>query len=145
MTDIADTIRQLRLTRGWSQEQLAGIAGISARTVQRLEQGQPPALETLKALAAAFGIGVADLRKGPEPLTKDDTMDESTPAVPARDPARIFRRHLLVFAGVMSGLSLFNLIHNPDHLWVIYPALGWGVPLAIKALSLRRPPPPLAG
>lgn len=151
MTHIADTIRESRLARGWSQEQLAGIAGISPRTVQRLEQGQPPALETLKALAAAFGTSVADLRKGAEPLAKDDAMTESadTAAVPARDPARIFRRHLLVFAGVMGGLSLFNLIHNPDHLWVIYPALGWGVPLAIKALSLRRPspppPPPLAG
>ncbi|ARJ66389.1 hypothetical protein WV31_12300 [Magnetospirillum sp. ME-1] len=142
MTDTAETIRELRLQRAWSQEQLAEIAGISARTVQRLEQGQVAALETLKALAAAFNMPIDRLRGGSDPLAKDDAMTETAVPLPTpRDPQRTFRRHLLVFAGVMSGLAALNLFHNPDHLWVIYPALGWGVPLAIKALSLRSSPP----
>ncbi len=142
MTGTAETIRGLRLQRAWSQEQLAEIAGISARTVQRLEQGQPAALETLKALAAAFDMPTDRLRRGSDPLAKDTVMTEITAPLPApRDSRTMFRRHLLVFAGVMSGLAAANLFHNPDHLWVIYPALGWGVPLAIKALSLRQAPP----
>ncbi|EME70479.1 hypothetical protein H261_08353 [Paramagnetospirillum caucaseum] len=142
MTDTAETIRELRLQRAWSQEQLADIAGISARTVQRLEQGQPAALETLKALAAAFDVPLDHLRRGSVPLAKDTAMTDTATSLPApRDSRRTFRRHLLVFTGVMSGLAAVNLIHNPDHLWVIYPALGWGIPLAIKALSLRHSPP----
>lgn len=33
-------IRPLRLEKGWSQEQLATIAGLSTRTVQRIENGE---------------------------------------------------------------------------------------------------------
>ncbi|MBI3444453.1 MAG: helix-turn-helix domain-containing protein [Magnetospirillum sp.] len=145
LINTAKTIRSLRQQRVWSQEQLADIAGLSARTVQRLEQGQSPALETLKALAAAFEIPVSRLREGSTPLAKDDAMTETVAAPTPRDSARIFRRHLLVFTGVMSGLALINLLHNPEHPWVIYPALGWGIPLAIKALSLRQHPPTSAG
>ena len=49
-------IQKLRLQRGWSQEQLAEVSGVSVRTVQRLERGQPGSPETLKALAAVFDI-----------------------------------------------------------------------------------------
>ncbi|CAM4169684.1 XRE family transcriptional regulator [Vibrio agarivorans] len=33
-------IRKLRLKRGWTQEQLAELSGLSIRTVQRIERGQ---------------------------------------------------------------------------------------------------------
>jgi transcriptional regulator with XRE-family HTH domain len=59
-------IQELRLQRGWSQEQLAEAAGLSARTVQRMEGGRPGSLDTLKAIAAAFDVDVASL-DGPEP------------------------------------------------------------------------------
>lgn len=48
-------IRPLRLEKGWSQEQLATIAGLSTRTVQRIENGEQASLETLTAIAAALG------------------------------------------------------------------------------------------
>jgi len=50
-------IRQLRTEKAWTQEELAAAAGISARTVQRAEEGQMSA-ETLKALAKAFGVPI---------------------------------------------------------------------------------------
>ncbi|ELE5519572.1 helix-turn-helix transcriptional regulator, partial [Salmonella enterica] len=34
--------RQMRLARAWSQEQLAEMAGLSTRTVQRIENGEQP-------------------------------------------------------------------------------------------------------
>lgn len=142
MSETAVLLREYRLRRAWSQEQLADIAGVSPRTVQRLEQGRPAALETLKALAAVLEVDVSLLRGGAPTLAdKDDSM---TDAAPARDSSHSLRRHLLIFAGVMAGLTALNLINNPGHLWVLYPAVGWGVPLAIKALSLRRTPPPSA-
>ncbi len=45
-------VREYRLARAWSQEQLAEMAGLSTRTVQRIENGEQPSLETLSALAA---------------------------------------------------------------------------------------------
>jgi transcriptional regulator with XRE-family HTH domain len=56
-------IKVLREQRAWSQEQLAEISGVSGRTVQRIENGQPASLETLKAIAAAFDLDVHDLTK----------------------------------------------------------------------------------
>lgn len=44
-------VKQLRLQRAWSQEQLAELAGVSVRTIQRIENGDRPGLETLSALA----------------------------------------------------------------------------------------------
>jgi len=55
-------LRKLRLEKGWSQEQLAEISGISARTIQRLEKGERPGMETLKALAAGFDMSVSELQ-----------------------------------------------------------------------------------
>ncbi len=54
-------VKQLRLQRAWSQEQLAELAGVSVRTIQRIENGDRPGLETLSALAAVFEINVAEL------------------------------------------------------------------------------------
>src|SRR5512136_2732259 len=65
-------IRALRIERGWTQEQLAEIAGISARTIQRAEAASCAAFETLKAIAAAFETDFAQLLK-PEAHTTSDT------------------------------------------------------------------------
>lgn len=55
-------IREFRIERGWTQEQLAEIADLSTRTVQRAEKDQTQDPETLAAIAAAFNITVRDLR-----------------------------------------------------------------------------------
>lgn len=49
---VAEKVKALRLKKAWSQEQLAEVASLSVRTVQRTEKGQKPGLETLSALAS---------------------------------------------------------------------------------------------
>lgn len=49
-----DLIRELRNRHGMSQEALAEAAGLSTRTVQRLERGGLASMETAMALAAVF-------------------------------------------------------------------------------------------
>lgn len=61
MSELAEIIRQARTARAWPQEQLAEAAGVSLRTVQRVERGAPCAKETLQALAAALQIDTARL------------------------------------------------------------------------------------
>jgi len=55
-------IQKLRLQRGWSQEQLAELSGLSVRAIQRLERGQSASVESLKALGAAFEIDFSQLK-----------------------------------------------------------------------------------
>ena len=65
MTTIANlgpAIAQLRAERAWSQEALAASAGISARTVQRVEEGKSAAVETVAAIARALECGVENLK-----------------------------------------------------------------------------------
>lgn len=51
-------VREFRVDRGGSQEQLAEIAGIATRQVQRVEKDQTRDGETLQAIAAAFDVTV---------------------------------------------------------------------------------------
>lgn len=60
-------IRQSRVDRGWSQEQLAIAAGLSLRTVQRVESGGTASLSTAASLAATFGVPLPQLQEVPVP------------------------------------------------------------------------------
>lgn len=61
MSELADIIRQARAARAWPQEQLAEAAGVSLRTVQRVERGDACAKDTLQALAAALDLDAGRL------------------------------------------------------------------------------------
>jgi transcriptional regulator with XRE-family HTH domain len=54
-------IKELRTTRGWTQERLATESGVTVRTVQRLEAGNEASLETLSLVASALQVSVRDL------------------------------------------------------------------------------------
>ncbi len=54
-------LKQLRLSRLLSQEQLAQMSGLNVRTIQRIESGHKPSTETLKCLAAVLEVDVMTL------------------------------------------------------------------------------------
>lgn len=51
-------LKQLRISRYLSQEQLAEISGLSVRTIQRIESGHNASTESLKCLAAALDVDI---------------------------------------------------------------------------------------
>jgi transcriptional regulator with XRE-family HTH domain len=55
----------LRKERGWSQEKLAAICGISERTIQRVERDGLCSLDTKMALASALGIAPSEFQAKP--------------------------------------------------------------------------------
>jgi len=57
-------IRRLREARHWSQEQLAAAAGLSLRTVQRVETEGAASRETRVCLAAALDTDVSAIMEG---------------------------------------------------------------------------------
>lgn len=58
----ADIIKELRLQKSWTQDQLASAAGLSLRTIQRVEKEGVCSLETNQALAAVFNLDQKTLR-----------------------------------------------------------------------------------
>lgn len=70
-------VRKLRLRNGWSQDQLAEFTGVTVRTIQRLERGHRPSLETAKALAAVFGVNVTTfIREHNDMNSKENQHEE---------------------------------------------------------------------
>lgn len=59
---VGDAIRRLRLSRGWSQADLARRSDVSQPTVQRIEAGAPhPSVVNVVRIARALGVSVEDL------------------------------------------------------------------------------------
>ena len=61
--DLKNKIKELREKQSWSQAQLSEIAGISLRTVQRIENTGKCSKETLLAIASAFDIDIKEFTK----------------------------------------------------------------------------------
>ena len=67
-------IRSLRLSRGWTQEQLAEYADLHVSYIVLLEKGANRAtIETLEKLAKAFDISISELVHSLDE-TNDDPM-----------------------------------------------------------------------
>lgn len=67
-------LKQLRIGRHLSQEQLAQMSGLNVRTIQRIESGQNASLESMKCLASALEVDIETLNQ------EAYTMDKSTAA-----------------------------------------------------------------
>jgi transcriptional regulator with XRE-family HTH domain len=119
----AAIVRRLRESHAWSQEQLAAVAGISARTVQRVEGEGSASADTCMALAIAFGCLPADLMK-PEPVEIGDMAPPNGTRSEAHTPTRHHEAWtaarmnavvcLLTTTGVWVGILLGNALIGPS-------------------------------
>lgn len=67
-TAIGARVRQERLSRSWTLDHLAGLAGVSRRMLVNVEQGSAnPSVGTLLRLSDALGIGLPALVEPPHP------------------------------------------------------------------------------
>jgi transcriptional regulator with XRE-family HTH domain len=139
-------VQKFRLQRGWSQQQLAELSGLSARTIQRIENGKPASTESLKSLASVFEIDFSTLSSEPD-MTASNPISHDEPAASAIDPdeqlalskvrkIKKFYIHLMQYAIVITGLCILNLVTTPDKLWFYWPALGWGIGILSHAASV---------
>ena len=46
-----------------------------------------------------------------------------------------FRTHLVVYGIINTFLLCINLLSSADHLWFLYPLLGWGIGIAIHGYT----------
>lgn len=97
----AKFVKKARLERAWTQSQLAEVAGVDLRTIQRLEKDGTASHETLMAVANAFEIDVKE-------LTQITTHEESD-----NQPTKM---HLL--NRITSGKNLADIIAGADQFQV---------------------------
>ncbi len=135
-------VKKLRLQRGWSQEQLSHLTGLSSRTIQRIESGQKPSMESLKSLAAVFEVNFTELQQEENTMNTETvsnssslTIDEIL-AMKYAQKLKGFYRHLSIYALVIPALIALNYFNSPNYFWAIWPILGWGIGLAFHALRV---------
>lgn len=133
-------IRKLRLQKGWSQEQLAELSGLSVRTIQRIERGYPSSLETRSALAAVFEIDLLQLTLE-DPDMSDNPEDNALKSDEARameyvQGLKAFYQHLSFFIFfVVLFLGGMFLVHGYLPHYVLFVAAGWSMGLIFHGLN----------
>ncbi len=115
-------VRKLRLQRGWSQDQLAEFTGLSVRTIQRVERGQRPSLESSKALASVFEVNLSTF------IPEDTTMEPATDTQPNRAELKDDERAALKYAKKVTDF---------------YQGIAVLVILAVVFIAVRGPEPKL--
>jgi len=126
-------IKRWREERSWSQEHLAAAAGISLRTIQRIENGDGASRESIMALASAFNVDVIALTVN----TKIESEEIAKKEKAATSALRL--AFLINLASYIFGLITFTVISasdGPGGYTMLQPALWWGVGLAGLGLTL---------
>lgn len=124
-------VRKLRLKRGWSQSQLAEMAGVTTRTIQRIEQGHRASMETCKALASVFEVDLSLLQ--PE----DKTMQHETELKADEQEALLYAKRMKEFYEFLFTyvvLAIVFLIAFPGDTVVYIIFAGLGVGLVVQGL-----------
>lgn len=133
-------IQKLRLKRGWSQQQLAQASGLSTRTIQRIEAGQPASTETLKSLAAVFEVDFSTLNPEQPMTTSADTLYDQQEAEAFQYVRKLRGFYIHVFQYIVVNLFLLaiNFLTSTHHLWVFWVMGGWGLGLVFHGFRTFR-------
>ncbi len=101
-------IKKIRISKGWSQEQLSQFSGLCVRTIQRIERGHNAGLESLKCIAAVFDMEISALQK--RCASVNDLFLGSNPILPVKsvdDTAKFYEEKL--------GFQIDILWNNPPY------------------------------
>ncbi|CAD5277040.1 MULTISPECIES: helix-turn-helix domain-containing protein [unclassified Imperialibacter] len=133
-------IKELRLKKGITQEDLASLTDISVRTIQRIESGEvDPRAYTLQSIAGALGVEYETLAMN-EPSFGEATKEDTSKWLPLihlsglliliappivlwilkRDEVKDIRKHAVDVINYQLSISLYAI---PLVLFGIYPIL----------------------
>jgi len=124
-------IRSERENRGWSQGHLASVAGLSLRTIQRIEKTGSASFESVTALASVLSVEVADLRVNESQPSRQGAIRLSLEL-----PMRLA---LAVVSGVLCALHLrWNVV---DSGWLVsgFGLLDFGIAGALFGAAVLCP------
>ena len=132
-------VQKLRLQRGWSQQQLAELSGLNVRTIQRIEKGQEPSVESLKSLAAVFNVEFSTLKEqGMDNVISESQSAEEILAFNQVRKLKGFYIHLAQYVLVVAVLAVINALTTPNRWWVQWVVMGWGVGVFFHWLQISE-------
>ena len=132
-------VQKLRLQRGWSQQQLAELSGLNVRTIQRIEKGQEPSVESLKSLAAVFNVEFSTLKEqGMDNVISETQSAEEILAFNQVRKLKGFYIHLAQYVLVIAVLTIVNALTTPNRWWVQWVVMGWGVGVFFHWLQISE-------
>jgi transcriptional regulator with XRE-family HTH domain len=132
-------VQKLRLQRGWSQQQLAELSGLNVRTIQRIEKGQEPSVESLKSLAAVFNVEFSTLKEqGMDNVISESQSAEEILAFNQVRKLKGFYIHLAQYVLVIALLTVINALTTPNRWWVQWVIMGWGVGVFFHGLQISE-------
>jgi transcriptional regulator with XRE-family HTH domain len=130
-------VQKLRLQRGWPQQQLAELSGLNIRTIQRIEKGQEPSVESLKSLAAVFNVDFSTLKEqGMDNVISETQSAEEILAFNQVRKLKGFYFHLAQYVLVVSLLTVINALTMPKYWWVQWVIMGWGIGVFLHWLQI---------
>lgn len=97
-------IKQLRENKCWSQQQLSDMAGISLRTLQRVESKSVASQETVKCLAAVFEVELDSLLPQQDDNHPQPSENIEVSTNHRARKMRLYRTLLIVMAANLFGL-----------------------------------------
>jgi len=124
-------VKKLRLQRGWSQEHLAQLTDLSVRTIQRIERGHKPGLETIKSLAAVFEVDLTTFDSGDNRMNVQQLKADEVLAMQYVKGVIEFYSHVLMYVVFTSVFLLNGGWHIEGIHW---PFLGWALGLTMHGL-----------
>lgn len=126
-------IKELRVKKGWSQEELAEFSGLSVRTVQRIEQGAQPSRQSLRALSSTFSIPESELFASSATPNSEELEATSKNAsswlsifsgTPNTEESDVTSKNAFLWASILIAaiwiLSFFWGYHEGMHLGIAY-------------------------
>ena len=124
----SNLIKSERENRGWSQGHLASVAGLSLRTIQRIEKTGSASFESVTALASVLSVDVADLRANDSEPSRQRAIRLSLEL-----PMRLA---LAVVSGVLCALHFRWSFYGDD---IGYGWLDFGVAGALFGVAVLCP------
>ena len=61
---VGQTIKNLRVSKNWTQDYLADIVGYSVRNLRRIENDGTGSIDVVNTFAEAFGVSALDILNG---------------------------------------------------------------------------------
>ena len=141
--NFGEQLKEIRTSKGLTQNELSEKSGIALRTVQRMERNEgKPSLYSMNAIGEVLGVNLT-LLYAPDDETEKRNIMESTDQqlwAIARKRAK-FKRGFGAYSIVIPFLWMIWYLTMPEEIrsnqipWPIWPMLGWGLGLGIQYVN----------
>ncbi len=141
--NFGEQLKEIRTSKGLTQNELSEKSGVALRTVQRMERNEvKPSLYSMNAIGEVLGVNLPLLYAPDDETEKRNIMESTDQQLWAIAKKRAkFKRSFGAYSVVIPFLWIVWYMTMPDEVrmnlfpWPIWPMLGWGLGLGIQYVN----------